>query len=128
MNDSNLKPVATFSMLLAFVIGQRCKGTGLSMGQFYEVTGISQPSWSRLSRGQTRFDIEDLKTIEETTGFSMESLLQSAKTLELGVKSEGVEIVEPYTTQRKSDLASVGKVVIAAAVLAFIASQMMRKS
>ena len=127
MNDKNLTPVTTFSMLLAYAIGQRCKQSGIPMGDFYAKTGISQPSWSRLSRGQTRFDIEDLKIIEQKTGFTMESVLSSAKVLEAGVKREGIEIVQPYTTQKKSDLAEVGKTVVAVAVLGFIASQLLRK-
>jgi len=127
MNDLNLTPVTTFSMLLAYAISQRCRQNGIAMGDFYAKTGISQPSWSRLSRGQTRFDIEDLKTIEQQTGFTMESVLGSAKELEAGVKREGIEIVQPYTTQKKSDLAEVGKTVIAVAVLGFIASQLLRK-
>lgn len=127
MNDESLTPVTTFSMLLAYAIGQRCKQNGIPMGDFYAKTGISQPSWSRLSRGQTRFDIEDLRIIEQKTGFSMESVLSSAKALEAGVKREGIEIVQPYTTQKKSDLAQVGKTVVAVAVLGFIASQLLRK-
>jgi len=127
MNDSTLTPVATFSMLLAFVIAQKCKQKNIPLGNFYKDTGISQPSWSRLSRGQTRFDIEDLKTIEAKTGFKMETLLSEAKNLEARVQREGIEMMQPYTTQNKADLATVGKAVIAVAVLAFLATQLARQ-
>lgn len=127
MNIENFTPIATFSMLLAFVISKRWQKGGQNMNAFYDHTGISQPSWSRLSRGQTRFDVEDLKIIEDKTGFSIESLIGEAKDLEKGVQQEGIEIVEPYTTQRKSDLAKLGKAVVAVAVLGFIASQLARK-
>lgn len=127
MTNSSLTHVATFSMLLAFVISQKWQKKGKPMSAFYDLTGISQPSWSRLSRGQTRFDVEDLKAIEQKTGFTMETLIGDAKTLQRGVTKEGIEIVEPYTTQRKSDLADLGKAVVAVAVLAFIASQVVKK-
>lgn len=127
MNTPNLTHVATFSMLLAFVVARRWQSQGKPMADFYALTGISQPSWSRLTRGQTRFDIEDLKTVERETGFSMESLIGEAKTLEAGVKNEGIEIVQPYTTQRKTDLEKLGMTVVAVAVLAFIASQVIKK-
>jgi len=99
----------------------------MPLGKFYKETGISQPSWSRLSRGQSRFDIEDLKIIEAKTGFKMEPLLSEAKILEARVQNEGIEIMQPYTTQNKADLAMVGKAVIAVAVLAFLATQLARK-
>ena len=97
------------------------------MADFHSRTGISQPSWSRLSRGQTRFDVEHLNTIEQTLGISMDRVLASAKRLEAKVKQEGIEIIPPYTTQKKDDLAKLGFNIVAVAVLSFLAVQILRK-
>lgn len=114
-------------MIVAQIIAQSCRDHGVSMADFHARTGISQPSWSRLSRGQTRFDIEHLKTIEQTLGIPMLSVLDAAKKVEARVKGEGIKIIPPYTTQSKEDLTNLGVTIVAAAVLAFLATQALKK-
>lgn len=119
-------PATTFSMIIAHVIAQRCKVDGLTMNAFYERTGISQASWSRLARGQTRFDIEDLRIIEHRVHMPISQILHTAKEVEEKAKREGIKIIEPYTTQNKADLAEVGLMIVAGAVLGFMALQVIR--
>jgi len=92
----------TFSMIIAHVIAQRCKVGGMTMNAFYERTGISQASWSRLARGQTRFDIEDLRIIERRVHIPITEVLQT------------------------SDLAEMGLMIVAGAVLGFMALQVIK--
>jgi len=127
MNEPGLKPAATFSMLVAQIIAQNCREKGVSMADFYSKTGISQPSWSRLARGQTRFDIEDLNTIEQTLDIKMDHVLAGAKRLKDKAKKEGIKIIQPYTTQNKDDLAKLGVNIVAVAVLSFLAVQILKK-
>jgi len=119
-------PATTFSMIIAHVIAQRCKVEGLTMNAFYERTGISQASWSRLARGQTRFDIEDLRIIEQKIHMPISQVLKTAEEVEAKAKREGIKIIEPYTTQNKSDLAELGLMIVAGAVLGFMALQAIR--
>jgi len=119
-------PATTFSMILAHVIAQRCKVDGLTMNAFYERTGISQASWSRLARGQTRFDVEDLRIIERHIHMPITQILSTAEEVEMKAKREGIKIIEPYTTKNKSDLADVGLMIVAGAVLGFMALQVLR--
>ena len=116
----------TFSMIIAHVIAQRCKVGGMTMNAFYKRTGISQASWSRLARGQTRFDIEDLRIIERSVHMPISEILQTAEQVEQKAKREGIKIIEPYTTQNKSDLAEVGLMIVAGAVLGFMALQVIK--
>jgi|GEM_PF-3227451 len=123
MNTIEKTNVTTFSMILSHVIHQHIQSLGMTLNQFYALTGISQPSWSRLSRGQTRFDIEDLKTIEKKVGIPMLAVIETASAVEKKALKEGIQIIEPYTTQKKSDLAELGLMVVAGAVLGFLAVQ-----
>ena len=125
MNDLN--PAATYSMLLTQVIATHCRNSGIPMAEFHQRTGISQPSWSRLSRGQTRLDVEDLKTIESELDLPIEKLVEEANQLEQKVTDEGIQIIEPYTTQKKTDLANMGVAIVAGAVLGFLAAQVLKK-
>ncbi|MEO1243965.1 MAG: helix-turn-helix transcriptional regulator [Pseudomonadota bacterium] len=127
MNVANPRPAATFSMLVAQIIAQHCRDKGITMADFHKKTGISQPSWSRLTRGQTSFDIEHLKTIEQKLGINMDKALASAKRLEIKAKKEGIKIIRPYTTQKKDDLAKLGVNIVAVAVLSFLAVQILKK-
>ncbi|WP_026942664.1 hypothetical protein [Hellea balneolensis] len=123
MTKSENTPAATFSMIVAHVITEKWKLSGQSMMIFYNSTGISQPSWSRLARGQTRFDIEDLRIIEKQANIGVMDVLNEAFQVEQKAKLEGIKIIEPYTTQNKADLQKAGVAIVAGAVLAFLAVQ-----
>ena len=123
MNTLDNIPAATFSMIIAHVITEKWKLSGESMTAFYDLTRISQPSWSRLARGQTRFDIEDLRVIERQANISILDVLREAFQVEHKAKIEGIKIIEPYTTQNKADLQKAGVAIVAGAVLAFLAAQ-----
>ena len=117
----------TFSMIVAHVIGQKIKAKGMTFKNFYAETGISQASWSRMARGQTRFDIEDLHLIERKTAISFMEVLATARIVEAKAINEGIKVIPPYTTQNKSDLANTGFVIVAGAVLGFLAIQAMKQ-
>ena len=127
MTDLDLKPAATFSMIVAQIIAQSCRDKGVSMSDFHSKTGITQPSWSRLTRGQTRFDVEHLKNIEQAFNIPMSAVLDNAKRVEEKAKKEGIIIIPPYTTQKKDDLTKLGVGIVAAAVLGFLAAQILKK-
>lgn len=108
---SNYEFAATFSMMVASVIVQRCGEAGMGTQELYDATGISQSAWSRLARGQTSFSIEDLKIIEISLGLKMEVVIREAKKLEAIIEGQGVKIIRPYTTQSQADLADRGLVI-----------------
>jgi len=128
MTISEIAPATTFSMIVAHVIGQRIKAMGITFNEFYALTGISQASWSRMARGQTRFDIEDLRLIEEKTQISYIDVLETARAVEAKAESEGIKLIQPYTTQNKTDLAEAGVSIVAGAVLGFLALQVIKRS
>lgn len=127
MNDTQPRPATTFSMILSHVIAQRCELVGASLAELQDRTGISQPSWSRLSRGQTRFDIEHLRNIEKVLSFPMEDMISAARSVEMKAEDEGIKIIEPFTTGNKSDLAQLGLVIVAGAVLGFMAMKTLKQ-
>lgn len=123
MNNSKIAQATTFSMIVAHVIGERVKAMGMTFNDFYARTGISQASWSRMARGQTRFDIEDLRLIQQKVGIQYMEVLKTAQIVEAKAQREGIKLIEPYTTKNKSDLADTGFSIVAGAVLGFLALQ-----
>lgn len=127
MSTLKTSQATTFSMIVAHVIGERVKAMGMTFNDFYALTGISQASWSRMARGQTRFDIEDLRMIEQRAKIPYMSVLETARIVEKKAQREGIKLIEPYTTQNKSDLADMGVTIVAGAVLGFLALQAIRR-
>lgn len=127
MNKKQQKNAATFSMVIAHIISKKCAENSILSADFYARSGISQPSWSRLCRGQTNFNIEDLLKIEHEFDFDLLQIIQEAKNLEGLLPSRGIEIIPPTTTQTKNNLKELGYVIVAGAVLGFLANEISNK-
>jgi len=64
--------------------------------------------------------------MRSTSVLASAKVLQTAQQVELKAKREGIKIIEPYTTQNKSDLAEMGLMIVAGAVLGFMALQVIK--
>lgn len=113
-------------MIVAQLLAEGCNGRGITAKTFFEGSGISQPTWSRIMRGQTKMNLEDLRSGCKYLGISMSELLDRAEHIATNLPSEKVDIVEPQGTQHKAEDSSVGAVILASAALAFLISRMLK--
>ena len=113
-------------MIVAELLAQGCNARGISAKAFFEGSGISQPTWSRIMRGQTKMSLEDLRSGCEYLGVSMPKLLERAEYIAANLPSEKVDVIEPQGTQHKAESSNVGAVILASAALAFLISRMLK--
>ena len=114
-------------MIIAHLVSERCQIDNISMQTLFLKSGLSQPTWWRITRGQTKFDIETLRLIEKNFGYTIESIISSAKVIEGRAKQQGIEIIQPFASVSKQNLENAGKVIVAGAIIAFLASQALKK-
>lgn len=122
-----MQKTTTFSMILAHLISERCQADKIPMQTLFSKVNLSQPTWWRITRGQTKFDIETLRLIERNFGYSMEWLIVSAKEIEARAKQQDIEVIQPFAAVSKEQLETAGKVIVAGAIIAFLASQVLKK-
>ena len=127
MNTTGKAQVATISMIAAQILMDRARALGMPATDFYEKSGISQPTWSRIFRGQGRLSLDETKQCAEMVGLGMSDVAVDLERAESVLRLNGVNIVEPVSPHHKDQLYEAGKAVIAVAALAFLLSQVVRK-
>ncbi|MCK0070865.1 helix-turn-helix domain-containing protein [Kordiimonas laminariae] len=124
MNNNNKNEYTTFSMILGQLIMNKCEATGIPLTQLYEQSGVSQATWSRIMRGQTKLGVEDLFNLSKVAGLSLPSLMRDAESISEALPTQNVEVSEPIGTKSKNG--ETMKVVLASAALAFLISRLLK--
>lgn len=119
MNE-NSQPSVTFSMLVISIIEVLVndkKKEGLSISGLCNYCNFSQPTWSRLTRGQSKLDVDALNAASEYMGISTSEIIQRADRLKKVAKDEQINFLPNSVKLTKDDAI----VLVAAAVLTFLA-------
>lgn len=109
----------------------------MTQKEFFEKSGISQATWSRINRGQSALTTEDLHAAAQTLGSSLSELMDEADLVSKRLPEMDVELVEVSKKPRgpkvkktpqnsNSNTATVVTAVIATAALAFLISRILR--
>jgi transcriptional regulator with XRE-family HTH domain len=115
---------ATFSMILAQLLNDEMRDKNWTQKEFLEQSGISTASWSRISRGQSSFSMEDLRTACHVLGVDSAKLITEAEDVVAGLPDMDVQVVHPVGP---SNAAKYAGVFIAAAALAFLISRIIKR-
>jgi transcriptional regulator with XRE-family HTH domain len=127
---------STFSMILCQLLAQKMDAKGLTQKDFFQRSGISQATWSRINRGLSALTAEDLHSAARTLESPLPYLMEEAEFVSQGLPEMDVEVVEvpknprgPKAKKQKekkdSDAGSVIVTVIATAALAFLISRIL---
>jgi len=101
--------------------------------EFFDQSGISQATWSRINRGLSHFNIEDLRSAARAAGIDLHLLISDADRIASELPKEDVAVIEPTKLPRgtaatpakkKSGNGAVGALV-AGATLAFLISRIL---
>ncbi len=114
----------TFSMILAQLLNEELRGKNWTQKEFLEQSGISTASWSRISRGQSSFSMEDLRSACRLLGVESTRLMAEAEDVVAGLPDMDVEVVQPVGPSRAAKYAGM---FIAAAALAFLISRIIKR-
>ena len=111
-------------MILGSLISQRWEQTGRTQQIFFQETGISTGTWSRLMRGKAHFQIEDLRSACSALGCSVSQLTAEADLAEEALSEQ--EDVRIISKQEGKEDDSVWPTIIAGAVLAFLLAKVLK--
>ena len=121
MNNNSKIEYTTFSMILGQLIMNKCDASGIPLSQLYEQSRVSQATWSRIMRGQTKLGVEDLFNMSKVAGLSLSDLMRDAEAISEALPKQSVEVSEPVGTKGETV-----KVVLASAALAFLISRLLK--
>ncbi|WP_313978406.1 helix-turn-helix domain-containing protein [Iodidimonas nitroreducens] len=108
------------------MLALECQNKGLTLKDFFEKSGISQPTWSRIMRGQSKMSLEDLKNGCDSLELQMSMIIDRAETIAKQLPKEDVKIVNPKDIQADQNNGDLTKFVLASAALAFLISKLMK--
>jgi len=111
----------TYSMIIAGVIENYLKNEGLSQSDLFERTRITQPTWARLCRGQSKLDVEQLFSIQNAFDYKVSDLIGIADDVIKKANIDGIKIIPPISTQNGKLTKTDGVAIVAVAVLAYMA-------
>jgi len=115
---------ATFSMILAQLLNEEMRVKNMNQKNFLDLTGISAATWSRITRGQSSFSVEDLRAACRVLDVDHADLIQKADRVVAELPSMDVEVVAPVGP---SGAAKFAGMFIAAAALAFLISRIAKR-
>lgn len=126
--------ISTHSMILCQILMMEVESQGMAKQDFFEKSGISQATWSRINRGKSQLVFEDLRRAANILGVSLTVLIEKADKIATELPNEDVEVVDLPKKPRGSGSKSkkdnsvsevVGTVIVVGA-LAFLISKIMK--
>ena len=129
---------STYSMVLCQLLIKEMERQGLTQQGFFERSGISQATWSRINRGLSHLGIEDLRIACDTLGLEMAEIVGKAEAVVRQLPEMEVEVIPAVKSPRGAHAkaessaapsgsgAKMATAVIAGAALAFLISRIVR--
>lgn len=118
----------TYSMIVAGVLEGLLREDDLGVDVLFKRTNITLPTWSRLSKGQSKLDLEHLYSIEKQLGYKACDVLKIAESVKQKAINDGIRIIPPIPTNSGRLTKKDGVAVVALAVLAYMAVKEIGKS
>ena len=108
----------TFSMIIGQLIADEVQSRGMTMKAFFEETGLSQPTWSRMMRGQSKMVVEDLWSACRFLELNMGELINRADMVAKALPKQDIRILEPQ--------GNLGTIILASAALGFLITRLLK--
>ena len=125
---------STYSMILCQLLMKEMEKQGLTQQVFFERSGISQATWSRINRGLSHLGIEDLRIACDTLQIEMAEVIGKAEKVVRQLPEMDVDVISAVKSPRgphaknasSASGAKVATAIIAGAALAFLISRIVR--
>lgn len=129
---------STFSMIICQLLARDMETKGMNQKTFFEKSGISQATWSRINRGLSPLTTEDLHSAAITLESSLPQLMAEAETVSKKLPEMDITVMEVPKNPRgrkaksaskkdNSEAVKIVTAVIATATLAFLISRILKK-
>ncbi len=109
--------ITTYSMILGSILSKRWADKGFTQQKFFQKTGISTGTWSRLMRGKAHFQMEDLRAACSVLELDVSEITQEADAAEKKLKEEDIDVASQEDVKKNP---SIMPLLVAGGVLAFL--------
>ncbi len=125
-------------MIICQLLARDIESKGMTQKMFFDKSGISQATWSRINRGLSPLTTEDLHSAAITLESSLPQLMAEAETVSKKLPEMDVNVVGvpknprgPKATtggkKNNSAVVTIVTAVVATATLAFLISRILKK-
>jgi transcriptional regulator with XRE-family HTH domain len=124
-----MQQTATYSMIVAQLLSRRREELALSQADFFERSGLTQSTWSRINRGLSLFTLEEMRAACQALNVDMPEILGSADRAAAALpRHEDVEVLENLVLEnlKGSENKSLLPTIIAGAALAFLIARILK--
>lgn len=89
---NNLKPGTTYAAVLGRVLAHHRERVGMEQRELAAALGLGQSAWSRIERGDTIINVEQLRNVAAALGVSSGDLLKETDTAVADLAARDVQI------------------------------------
>ncbi len=115
MSQNQLTPATYYPAVVGTVLSGLRKGVGLNQTELAQRVGVSQSGWSKIERGATPINIEQLVNAADELGVSPSEILSQADRLAGCARERGVRVDNQRLT--KKEMLAAGVFVFSVAAL-----------
>lgn len=118
MSRDSLQATTTYAAVMGRVLAMKREEAGLEQADVAKEMGISQSAWSRIERGETVLNVEQLHRAAKIVRASAEQIVEQTETASEDLKDQSVNVTT--VKEQKSSggtLALIGVAALAALVL-----------
>jgi len=113
----------TYGAVVGRILANRREYLGLEQMDIAKKLGISQPSWSRIERGETALTLEALARVAMALGMTSTQILDEAESAKTGLDEMGIEVL--LERPRKGEDMAIA--ILGGAMLAFLIAKVFSK-
>ena len=118
MSTEALHAGTTFAAVLGRVLAYYREHNGLEQSDIAKKLNLGQSAWSRIERGETVINVEQLQAVAEALGTSASVLLREAEKAAEGLRERNVKIASTKSVRSGNDaLAFIGLATLATLVI-----------
>jgi len=119
-----LRPETTYQAVLGRVIVKVRKGQGMEQGLLAKNVGVTQSTWSRIERGESSLNIEQLARASDFLGIKPSYILSETENAVESLELQGVIVNKnKNTTNDNHGIALIGAAALGALVATAIAKK-----
>lgn len=121
---NNLKPGTTYAAVLGRVLAHHRERAGMEQRDLASKLGLGQSAWSRIERGETVINVEQLRLVADALGLTASQLMQEAEEASEALAARDVQIQTSKTVKKGNDaIALIGLAALTALVVGAIAKK-----
>lgn len=113
----SIVPATTFPAIIGRLLVAQRERLGLDQSDIAEAVGVTQPTWSRIERGESAISVDQLRRACNRLGVVPGQLLNQADNAKVQLERQGISVVESADDTAEKALAFLGLAALAALIV-----------